>query len=106
MRLSTTSGSQWGPQHIVVDPSLAEVVVNLVKHFPKRDKVYHRNSTMVPLGFAEASAKLEFEVSVERTFIDIAVGSNDFPGPRTKSTTYANWRKGGNPRSKGPRGSD
>lgn len=90
-------------QHVVVDPSLADSVESLVRGLPRRNKVYMRDTNVLPLGSAAAIGQMDVPVSVSKTFIDIRVPSSLCStislGPRTVSTTDANPRKGPNPRS-------
>lgn len=96
------SGWQLFPDHVIVDPSLVDIVEGLVRSLPRGQRVYSRGSTVVPLGFAQAAMEMDADVSICKTFVDIRIPSSLFSsstGPRTVSTTEADVRKGGNVRS-------
>merc|ERR1712183_1171592 len=64
------------PEHVIVEPDLEEVVIDLITKVPKREKVYSRSASVVPLGLATASTQIDQEVSVSRTFINIRTPSS------------------------------
>lgn len=52
------------PEHVIVDPELYSLVLDLVMGLPKREKIYSRGSEVVPLGLTLAAKNAEQEISV------------------------------------------
>jgi len=80
------------PEHVFVDPYLADAVIEAVRRLPRSAKVYCHGGvkrSFVPTGFATAVNELDYPVNVERTFIHVRVPSSLLsnrsqpPGPAT-----------------------
>lgn len=92
-------------EHVVVDPDLDALVVDIVKRMPKKEKVYPRSRSVIPTGLAGMAACDDgCRITVTRTFIHISVPSSmcstQSDGPKTATTTDADDRKSKNPRRK------
>jgi len=84
--------------HVIVDPDLEDIVVQLAKQIHGRSFTYPKRRDLVPLGLAEWATAMDEDVIITRTFVEIRVCSSmcsepDLGAPRTVSTTDAYSRK-------------
>lgn len=91
------------PDHIVVTPDLEQTVMSVVQGLPKKWRVYFKERTLLPLGFAAASLQIPASALVSNTFINFRVPPTPVPLPadmfKTCSTTDFDPRNGCSPRA-------
>jgi len=89
-------------KHAIVDVGFVPLIEDLVRSLPGREKVQPRSTDVIPLAFPAASSQMNAQITVMKTFLNIAIPSSlpssDSGAPRTKSTTDTAPRKGNNPR--------
>jgi len=62
--------------HIFADEDLSSTIVDVVQNVPKKEKVYARKTSVVPLSFAAQVLEEQVEASILRTFISIKLPSS------------------------------
>jgi len=88
--------------HVIVDAVLEPAVLRVVRQISFRQKLYLRDSHVVPLAFPEQVLQPKHLIEVYRTFINVrlpnTMQSESEVGVRTVSTTDADPRNGDNHR--------
>jgi hypothetical protein len=92
LRLKGSAFSNFRCWHVFGEERLSDVILEAAKKLPKKEKVYARKVSIVPLSFAAQMVVEQLEASILKTFIDIKLPSQD-TGAQTVSTTSADPRK-------------